>query len=155
MLDPGLSIQAGMVRNRLDTIYLEGLGKFFHSLPAQAVDNPALTFILLDKSYDICINILCFGPYLVIEIWPVEGCFEGIGILYSKIFKYVLLYFRSSCCCEAYDRDIIPYTVNDISQVPVLWSEVMPPFTDTVRLIYCNERYADRIQKGDIIFLSE
>ena len=62
---PGFGIQAGMVRKGPDAVYGQHLGKFFHLLAAEAVDDAALAGILAEVT-DYVLFRFHLVPYLII-----------------------------------------------------------------------------------------
>src|SRR5699024_10972282 len=91
MFDPGLGIKSRMIWNCRNSVYLKRLREFLNPLSAKAVDDSRFSKILLNKSYDIAVNIFCLRPYFVIKVWPVKAGFKSIGICNPKVFQNILL----------------------------------------------------------------
>ena len=114
-----------------------------------------MAWALLDKTNDITIDILCFRAYLIIEIGSVKGRFEHIGLRNPQVLENVLLYLGSSCSGKGYDRDSFAQAIDNCLDISVLRAKVMPPFGNTVCLIYSYEGDIDRSEKISVLVLGQ
>ena len=55
-----------MIRCRLDVVGFEHGSQFFHLLARDAIDDAALSVVLLDELYYLAVDVLCLLPYLII-----------------------------------------------------------------------------------------
>ena len=143
-----------MIRTRIDSVCLKNLSKFFYFLPAQAINNTRLFRIILDELNDIFINIISLCAYLIIKVRTVERRFKKLSIHHPQIFLDIVLYLRC-CCCSKCNQGSFPYFVNDRTNPPILRTEVMSPFGNTMSFVYRIERNFHRTQKIYIFFLCQ
>ena len=143
-----------MIRTRVYSVCLKNFSKFLYFLPAQAIDNARLFRIVLDELDNIFINIIGLCAYLIIKIRTVERGFENLCIHHPQIFLDIVLYLRC-CCCSKRNQGSFPYFVNDRTNSPILRTEVMPPFGNTMSFVYRIERDFHRTQKIYVFFLCQ
>ena len=153
ILGTHLRIETCVIRQRPDAVDAEEGGHLLDLLPAEAVDDAGLAGILAYETHYVLLR-LNFVTDFVIKVGAVEGRLENDGILNTQILEYVALHFWSSRCGEG-DDGSAAYLVHQTADAPVLRSEVVSPFRDTVRLVHSVERYLDFLQKGYVLFLCQ
>ena len=134
VLGPGLGIQAGMVRQRLDSVDGEYLRHFLHLLAAQTVDDARLSGILADETDDILLRLHLVADF-VIQVGPIEGGLEHPGILDAEILEDIALDLGRCCGCEGYDGSRLNL-FHDGTDFPVFRTEIVAPFGNTMGLIH-------------------
>ena len=142
VLGPGLCVQAGMIRTRLDAVDGEHLGQFLHLAAAEAVDDAALAGILADEADDILLGFHLV-PYLIIEVGPIEGGLEYLGVLDAQVLENVALDLGRSGSREGNHRRRLNL-VYDVADLAVFRAEVMAPLGNTVGFIHRIEGDFDR-----------
>ena len=123
---PCLGVQAGVVREGLDTVDREHLGHFLHFFAAEAVDDAAFAGILPDETDDIFLRVH-FVPHLVIEVGTVEGRAEHAGVLDAEVLEDVTLDL-GGCRGGEGDQGRRLDLVYDGADAAVFRTEVMAPF---------------------------
>ena len=150
VLRPGLGVQAGVVRERLDAVDGQQLGHLLHLLAAEAVDDAGLAGILTEEADDVFLR-LHLVPYFIIKVGPIEGRLEHLGILDAEGLEDVALHLGRGRSREGDDGSQLDF-LHDGADFPVLRTEIVAPLGDTVGFVHSVERYLDFPQKGDILF---
>ena len=90
-------IQSSVVRQRIHSIDLQKLSKFFHFSSAKTINDSGFSFMLVDKldNFFVYIN---FRAYFVKQISSVKTFFENQSIVHSQSFLNIILNFR---CCSS------------------------------------------------------
>ena len=141
ILRPGLGVQAGVVRERLDAVDGQQLGHLLHLLAAETVNDAGLAGILAQEADDVLLRIH-FVPHLIIQIGPIEGRLEHLGILDAEILEDVALDLGRGRSREGDDGSQLDF-LHDGADFPVFRTEVMAPFRDAVGFVHGVERYLD------------
>ena len=143
-----------MIGSSLDVVSFQNLCQLLHLLTRQTVDDTALASVLLDELDDILVHIHRFGTYLIVQVRTVERALELYGIQDTQILLDIRTYLicsRSRQC----DNRSLSYLIDDRTDATILWSEVMTPLRDTVRLINGIERYLCLFQELYIILFGQ
>ena len=130
------------------------LCKFLHLLSGEAVNDTALTWMLLDKLDNIFVYILCLRAHLIVQVRTVERTLELICVYDTKILFDIrahLICSRSRQC----DNRSVPYLIDDRTNTTILRTEIMSPFRDTMCLIYRIERNLRLFQELYIILFRQ
>ena len=154
ILRPRQWVHTRMVRTRVDTVCLKNFSKFFYSLPTKAVNDTRFFRIILDKLDNITINISSFRAYLIIQVRTVERWLENLCIHHSQILLDIVLHLWRCRCSKCYQRSLSDL-VDDRTNPPIFRPEVMPPFGNTVSLVYRVKRNFHRAQKIYVLFLCQ
>ena len=104
--------------------------------------------------YDVLVNVLCLGTYLIIEVRTVERALELCGVNDAEVLLYVGAHLVCSRCREGYDGGVA-YLVYYWSDAAVLRAEIVSPLGDAVCLIDGVERNLHRLQKLDVVFFRQ
>ncbi len=146
-------IHTGMVGTGFDAVGYEQLGQLLDLLAAQAVDNTALTLVLLDVEDNIVVHI-ALGADFVVEVRAVERGAEDRRIVHAEVLLDIHLHLGGSRRGQGDERRIADL-VDDRADTTILRTEVVTPLRDTVRLVDGVERNLDFTQKGDIVLFRE
>ena len=149
-----LRIHAGMIRERFDTVCFQDIGKLFHLLTAQTIDNTWFPLIGLDIFDDLAVDIRRLRTNLIIQIRTVEGGFKDRSIDHSQVFLDIVLHFRSGCRSQGYQRTFTDF-VYDRTDTTVFRAEIMSPFGNTMCFVHCIKRNIDLAQKLHIFILGQ
>ena len=153
IVGPGFGIQPGMIRKGADAIDTEELSQFFHLFAAKAVDDAGLAGVLPDKTDDILFRFHLV-PYLIIQIGPIEGRAENLGVLDAQVLENVALHLGCGGGREGDDWCGLDFFY-DRTDLPVFRAEVVPPFGDTVSFVHGIERDPDFLEQIDVLLLGE
>ena len=130
-----LAVETGMVRQCLDSVNLKSFSEFLNFFTAKCVNDSRFSRIVFDIFYNVFYNIFCLGSYLIIKIRTVERRLENLRIGNLEVFHDVVLHFHRGCCGKGDDRQFRIDGIDNRTQTAVLWTEVMTPFRDTMRLV--------------------
>ena len=153
-LCPGGRVKSGMIGCCLDIIGTKDGSEFFHLLPRQAIDDAALSRMLLDKPDDILIDILRLGPYLVIEVRTIERALELLGIDDAEILLDITTHLVGGCGCQSDDGGRT-YLIDNRTDTTIFRTEIVTPFRDTMRFVDSIEGYLHGFQEVHIILLRQ
>ena len=120
------------------------LSQFFYFLTTQAVNNPTLSFVVVDISDNVLIDVFCLWAYFVIEVGTVEAALKLLCVEDAQVFLYIKSDFIRSRSRECNDRGA-SYFIYDRANLPIFRAKIVSPFWNTMRLIYCIEGYLDRL----------
>ena len=146
-------VHARMVGQRADAVGHEQFGQLLDLLAAQAVDDAALSLVLLDEADDIAVDVP-LGAYLVIEVRPVERRLEHRSVGHAEVLLDVQLHLGRSRRRQGDQRRGTDF-VDDRADAAVLGPEVVPPLRNAVRLIDGVERYLYFMQEGHVVLLGQ
>ena len=141
-----------MIRSCLDIIRFQDFGQFFYFLTRQAVDDATLSLMLTDKHDNLFINIRRFLAYLIIKVGAIKRALKLSCIRNSQAALDICTNFIRSRSRQGNHR-CIAYLVNRGTDISILWSKVVPPFRNAMRLINGIKRYFDRFEELDVFFL--
>ena len=153
ILRPCFGVQAGVVRQRLDTVDGEHLGHFLHLLAAETVDDAALAGILADETDNVLLRLHLI-PYFIIKVGPIKGRLEHGGILDAEVLEDIALHLGGGGGRKGNDGSQLDF-LYDGADFPVFRAEIVPPFGNTVGLVYGVEGYLYLPQEGYIFFFGE
>src|SRR5690606_14345791 len=60
----GFGSEAGVIWNGFDSIYLQELGKFFHTFSAQAIDDTRFSGILMNEFHDFFVLVDFWSDFI-------------------------------------------------------------------------------------------
>ncbi len=123
-----------MIRKCPDVVHLQKRGYFFHFFSTQAIDNTAFPLVLTDEFYQFLVHIY-LGSDFIIQVFPVEGCFEDLCVHHVQVFLDVPLYLGCSRGCEGNNR-CFAYFVDQWPDSPVFRPEIVTPFGNAMGFIY-------------------
>ena len=144
------SIHTGVIRTSRDTIHFQYLCQVLHLLTRQTIDDTALAFHPADIAHKVFIYLFRLRPYFVIQVRTVKTALENGCIWHTKVLLDIFLHFRRSRSRQRYNRRLTD-TLNHTADLTVLWTEIMTPFRDTMRLIYGVERDLHTPQKVHVL----
>ena len=153
VLGPDFRIQAGVVRQGPDVVDAQEGSELLHLLAAQAIYDAGTARMLAYEAHYVLLRIRLV-PYFIIEVGPVEGGFEHTCVAYAQILQYVALHLRGRRCRQGDERRRA-YFVNYRTYLAVFRTEVVPPFGDTVGLVYGVEGYLYSLEQGYVLGLRE
>ena len=139
-----------MVGEGLDAVDDQQLRQLLHALACQAVDDAALSGIVLDETYNLLVQqhrVARLRTHLVVEVRTVEARNESLGILHPQVLDDVLLHLWRSTRRQRQDGHPGVDGLDGLAQAAVLGAEVMTPLRDAVRLVDGKERYLDLLQE--------
>ena len=152
---PGFRVKSGMIGQGFDAINLESIGKLFHFLPAQAINDPRFALVIFYVPDDIVDHVFGFWPDLVIEVRPVERRHEHRCGEDLQVFLYVVLHFWRSRCRECHHGHLLSDGIDDGPEPPVFGPKVVTPFRYAVCLVDGIEGDVDTFEEFYIVFLRE
>src|SRR5690349_22969699 len=115
-----------MIRGRLESVDVDELRDLLNFLAAEAVDDAALSFVLFEEADQLLLGFF-LGPYLVVQIFSVEGGDENIRLFHLKVLLDIELnlWGRRGCECDHRKVSQLPDHCFDLA---ILRPEVMTPF---------------------------
>ena len=146
-------VHTGMVGQRPDAVGHEQFGEFLDLLAAQAVDDAALAFVLLDETDDVVVDIV-LGPDFVVEIRTVERRLEDRSVGHAQVLLDVELHLGRGGRREG-DQRRRTDLVDDRADAAVLRTEVVAPLRDAVRLVDGVERNLDFAQERHVVLFGK
>lgn len=130
----GLGVHAGVVGAGFDVVGFEDGGELFYFFAGQAVDYAALAGVVFDEFYDVLVDVVCLGPYFVVEVGAIERGGEFGGVCHAEVFLYVGFYLGGGGGGEG-DDGRAAYLVNRGTDVAVFGTEVVAPFRYAVGFV--------------------
>ena len=146
-------IHTGMIGTGFDAVCHQEFGQLLDLLAAEAVDDTALSLVLLDVEDDIVVHV-ALGANFVVEIRAVERRAEDGCIGHTEVLLDIHLHLGRCGGRQGDERSVTDF-VDDGANTAILGAEIVAPLRDTVCLIDGVERYFDFAQEGDIILLRE
>ncbi len=121
----GGGVHPGVVSPGLDAVGDQQLGELLDLLAAEAVDDAALTLVLLDETDDFAVDVV-LGPDFVIEVGAVERRLEHGGVGHTQVLLDVQLHLGSGRGGQSDERRTANL-VDDGPDTAVLGPEVVAP----------------------------
>ena len=155
VLHAGLGIETSMVRQRTDTVLLQQHSQFLHFFAAQAVNDTRFARVVLDKFDHFLIDILVFLADFIIEVRAVERRNEHFGLFHAEVLLDIALHLGGGGGSQRNHGHIFAYLLDNLADVSILRTEVMPPFRNTVCLVDGVKRDVDILEKVHVLFLGQ
>ena len=150
----GGRVESCMVGRSLDVVGSQDGCQLLHLLARQAIDDAALTGMLLDKLDDVLIHILGLRPHLVIKVRTIKRTLELRSIEDTQVLLDVAAHLVR-CRRRQRNNGCLAYLVDNRTDTAVFRAEVMAPFRNTMRLIDGIERDLHRLQELHIVLLRQ
>ena len=155
VLNSGLGVQTGMVRQCANLVNLQKSSQFFHLFTTQAVYNARFARMVLNELHHLFIDIFRLFADFIIEVGTVEGGNEHFGLFHSQILLDIALHL--GCCggsqCN-YWHFLTDFLDNG-TDASVFRAEIMSPFRNTVRFIDSIKRDVYILEKLDILLFGK
>ncbi len=146
-------IHARMVRRRLYSIDLQGVGDFFHLLSAQAIDDAAAPLVFQGVLHDLAQGVF-FWPHFIKQVGPVEARLVYVGTEDAEVLLDVVLHLGGGGGGQGNGGELAN-AVNDLPQTPVLGAKVMSPFRNAVGLVDGKKAEPDRTEEIGVLLFVE
>ena len=143
-----------MIRCGFDVVGPQNLSQLLHFFARQTVDNATFASILPNEFNDLLVNVVGFGPHLIIKVGTVERTAKLLCISYAEAFLDVAAHFVGGCGRECNDR-CIAYAVDDGADVAIFRTEIVPPFRNAMGFVYGIKRNLDGLQKRYGLFFGQ
>ena len=148
------TLHAGMIRQRLDIVKTQDLGKFLYLLTAQAIDDARLALVSLNKLDDFAVHILGLGPYFIVQVRTVKRGLEHCSIGHAQVLLDIVLHLGRRRRRQGNDGTLAD-AVDDGTYIAILRAEIMSPLRDTVCLVNGIEGNGHVLQESHILLLSK
>ena len=132
-----MCIQSSMIRQSLNTVHDQRIGKLFDFFTAQTINDTRFPRILLYELYDLlgCIDL---RTDFVVQIFTAERRLEHLCIKHAQILLYIVLDLRRRRRCQSNNRSTAD--VFDCRfYFSVFRAEIMSPLRNTVCFVNCVE----------------
>ena len=141
-----------MIRCGFDVVGPQNLSQLLHFFARQTVDNATFAGILPNEFNDLLVNVVGFGPHLIIKVGTVERTAKLLCISNTKAFLDIATHFVGGCGRECDDR-CVAYAIDDGTNVAIFWAKIVSPFRDAMCFVYSIKRNLDGLQKRYSLFL--